>query len=58
MLTCSYFCGNFYRNGAIFVTMYNFGSPRVGNRKFAEVYNVVTIRPFTNFEEAKFFCLN
>ncbi|WCJ24161.1 triglyceride lipase triglyceride lipase [Euphorbia peplus] len=25
--------------GAISVTMYNFGSPRVGNRKFAEVYN-------------------
>ncbi|XP_062184160.1 uncharacterized protein LOC133888069 [Phragmites australis] len=27
------------KNGLIFVTMYNFGSPRVGNRKFAEVYN-------------------
>ncbi|KAL5650107.1 hypothetical protein ACJX0J_040916, partial [Zea mays] len=27
------------KNGAIFVTMYNFGSPRVGNRRFAEVYN-------------------
>ncbi|RLM64618.1 uncharacterized protein C2845_PM16G11180 [Panicum miliaceum] len=26
-------------NGVIFVTMYNFGSPRVGNRRFAEVYN-------------------
>ncbi|KAK1314193.1 Receptor-like serine/threonine-protein kinase ALE2 [Acorus calamus] len=25
--------------GAIYVTMYNFGSPRVGNKKFAEVYN-------------------
>ncbi|KAG2727738.1 hypothetical protein I3760_01G171800 [Carya illinoinensis] len=25
--------------GAISVTMYNFGSPRVGNKKFAEVYN-------------------
>ncbi|XP_065862927.1 uncharacterized protein [Euphorbia lathyris] len=25
--------------GAISVTMYNFGSPRLGNRKFAEVYN-------------------
>ncbi|XP_059445629.1 uncharacterized protein LOC132177365 isoform X1 [Corylus avellana] len=25
--------------GAIFVTMYNFGSPRVGNKKFAELYN-------------------
>ncbi|PPD98363.1 hypothetical protein GOBAR_DD04612 [Gossypium barbadense] len=25
--------------GAISVTMYNFGSPRVGNRRFAEVYN-------------------
>nr|KJB15218.1 hypothetical protein B456_002G165300 [Gossypium raimondii] len=24
---------------AISVTMYNFGSPRVGNRRFAEVYN-------------------
>nr|KJB28235.1 hypothetical protein B456_005G036200 [Gossypium raimondii] len=28
--------------GAISVTMYNFGSPRVGNRRFAEVYNEVT----------------
>ncbi|GAB2210997.1 hypothetical protein Droror1_Dr00016287 [Drosera rotundifolia] len=27
------------RSGAISVTMYNFGSPRVGNRRFAEVYN-------------------
>lgn len=25
--------------GALSVTMYNFGSPRVGNRRFAEVYN-------------------
>ncbi|XP_042050645.1 uncharacterized protein LOC121796024 isoform X1 [Salvia splendens] len=25
--------------GAIAVTMYNFGSPRVGNRRFAEIYN-------------------
>lgn len=25
--------------GVISVTMYNFGSPRVGNKKFAEVYN-------------------
>ncbi|CAN8232287.1 unnamed protein product [Cochlearia groenlandica] len=25
--------------GAITVTMYNFGSPRVGNKKFAEAYN-------------------
>ncbi|KAL8479757.1 hypothetical protein ACS0TY_026622 [Phlomoides rotata] len=25
--------------GAITVTMYNFGSPRVGNRRFAEIYN-------------------
>ncbi|KAJ8763901.1 hypothetical protein K2173_003683 [Erythroxylum novogranatense] len=25
--------------GAIRVTMYNFGSPRVGNKRFAEVYN-------------------
>lgn len=23
------------------MTMYNFGSPRVGNRRFAEVYNQV-----------------
>lgn len=30
------------RRGAISVTMYNFGSPRVGNKKFAEVYNKVT----------------
>ncbi|KAL0456860.1 UNVERIFIED_CONTAM: hypothetical protein Slati_1025200 [Sesamum latifolium] len=28
-----------HRHGAISVTMYNFGSPRVGNRRFAEVYN-------------------
>ncbi|KAM3326937.1 hypothetical protein P3S67_002063 [Capsicum chacoense] len=28
------------KRGAIRVTMYNFGSPRVGNKKFAEVYNV------------------
>ncbi|XP_060181198.1 uncharacterized protein LOC132610809 isoform X1 [Lycium barbarum] len=27
------------KRGAICVTMYNFGSPRVGNKKFAEVYN-------------------
>ncbi|XVF29235.1 hypothetical protein REPUB_Repub15cG0103600 [Reevesia pubescens] len=27
------------KSGAISVTMYNFGSPRVGNRRFAEVYN-------------------
>ncbi|KAK4266253.1 hypothetical protein QN277_027203 [Acacia crassicarpa] len=27
------------KKGAIYVTMYNFGSPRVGNKKFAEVYN-------------------
>ncbi|KAJ1271823.1 hypothetical protein BS78_06G155200 [Paspalum vaginatum] len=27
------------KNGAIFVTMYNFGSPRVGNRRFADIYN-------------------
>ncbi|CAH2079347.1 unnamed protein product [Thlaspi arvense] len=27
------------KRGAITVTMYNFGSPRVGNKKFAEVYN-------------------
>ncbi|KAE8076164.1 hypothetical protein FH972_014829 [Carpinus fangiana] len=27
------------KRGAIFVTMYNFGSPRVGNKKFAELYN-------------------
>ncbi|XP_030924124.1 uncharacterized protein LOC115950977 isoform X2 [Quercus lobata] len=26
-------------HGAISVTMYNFGSPRVGNKKFAEYYN-------------------
>ena len=33
----------FVRRGAISVTMYNFGSPRVGNKKFAEVYNQVTV---------------
>ncbi|KAJ8512451.1 hypothetical protein OPV22_002885 [Ensete ventricosum] len=27
------------KHGQITVTMYNFGSPRVGNRKFAELYN-------------------
>ncbi|KAI9078782.1 hypothetical protein K1719_039240 [Acacia pycnantha] len=27
------------KKGAIYVTMYNFGSPRVGNKNFAEVYN-------------------
>ncbi|XP_006283081.2 uncharacterized protein LOC17878015 isoform X1 [Capsella rubella] len=27
------------KRGAISVTMYNFGSPRVGNKKFAEIYN-------------------
>ncbi|KAL3506294.1 hypothetical protein ACH5RR_031676 [Cinchona calisaya] len=27
------------KHGSISVTMYNFGSPRVGNKKFAEVYN-------------------
>ncbi|KFK36238.1 hypothetical protein AALP_AA4G096300 [Arabis alpina] len=27
------------KHGAITVTMYNFGSPRVGNKKFADVYN-------------------
>ncbi|PSS24038.1 Feruloyl esterase A precursor [Actinidia chinensis var. chinensis] len=27
------------KRGAVSVTMYNFGSPRVGNKKFAEVYN-------------------
>lgn len=32
---------NCVRRGAIYVTMYNFGSPRVGNRRFAELYNEV-----------------
>ncbi|XP_057958863.1 uncharacterized protein LOC131151613 isoform X2 [Malania oleifera] len=27
------------KHGAISVTMYNFGSPRVGNKRFAELYN-------------------
>ncbi|KAJ4759725.1 alpha/beta-Hydrolases superfamily protein [Rhynchospora pubera] len=27
------------RHGVISITMYNFGSPRVGNRRFAEFYN-------------------
>lgn len=31
--------GRMAKCGAISVTMYNFGSPRVGNRKFAELYN-------------------
>lgn len=30
---------NMYRDGHIRVTMYNFGSPRVGNKKFADQYN-------------------
>ncbi|KAK9083050.1 hypothetical protein Scep_029521 [Stephania cephalantha] len=29
------------RHGAIFVTMYNFGSPRVGNKRFVEIYNKI-----------------
>lgn len=33
----------FIRHGAIWVTMYNFGSPRVGNKRFAEVYNEVKL---------------
>ncbi|XP_031397110.1 uncharacterized protein LOC116208046 isoform X2 [Punica granatum] len=28
-----------FRRGVISVTMYNFGSPRVGNKRFAELYN-------------------
>ena len=36
--TSSFVCT---RHGAISVTMYNFGSPRVGNKKFAEYYNEV-----------------
>lgn len=35
------------RCGAISVTMYNFGSPRVGNKRFAEVYNQVTKNAYT-----------
>ncbi|KAJ4967692.1 hypothetical protein NE237_014393 [Protea cynaroides] len=31
--------GQLAKCGAISVTMYNFGSPRVGNKKFAEIYN-------------------
>ncbi|XP_061358907.1 uncharacterized protein LOC133303068 isoform X2 [Gastrolobium bilobum] len=27
------------KRGAISITMYNFGSPRVGNKRFAEIYN-------------------
>ncbi|KAI3983178.1 hypothetical protein MKX01_039669 [Papaver californicum] len=27
------------KHGAIYMTMYNFGSPRVGNRRFVEIYN-------------------
>lgn len=36
--TSSFVCT---RHGAISLTMYNFGSPRVGNKKFAEDYNEV-----------------
>jgi len=35
-----------YRFGAISVTMYNFGSPRVGNKRFVEVYNEVRLELF------------
>lgn len=34
---------SFIRRGLISVTMYNFGSPRVGNKVFAEIYNEVSI---------------
>ncbi|KAI3995727.1 hypothetical protein MKX01_007206 [Papaver californicum] len=27
------------KQGAIYITMYNFGSPRVGNRRFVDIYN-------------------
>ncbi|KAI3886502.1 hypothetical protein MKX03_036001 [Papaver bracteatum] len=27
------------KHGAIYMTMYNFGSPRVGNRRFVDIYN-------------------
>ncbi|KAL6343079.1 hypothetical protein AAG906_017891 [Vitis piasezkii] len=33
------------KRGVISVTMYNFGSPRVGNKRFAEVYNEVIESP-------------
>ncbi|VFQ98069.1 unnamed protein product [Cuscuta campestris] len=31
--------------GCISVTVYNFGSPRVGNKKFAELYNKANVEP-------------
>ncbi|PHU17802.1 Heat shock protein 81-1 [Capsicum chinense] len=37
------------RSGAIRETMYNFGSPRVGNKKFTEVYNELKkVKEFSN----------
>ncbi|PHT48102.1 hypothetical protein CQW23_12310 [Capsicum baccatum] len=37
------------RSGSIRVTMYNLGSPRVGNKKFAEVYNELKkVKEFSN----------
>lgn len=40
-----FFCvrAHMCRRGAISITMYNFGSPRVGNKKFADVYNEVKL---------------
>jgi predicted lipase len=31
------------RKGHIQVTMYNFGSPRVGTKRFADMYNQVSM---------------
>jgi len=41
MLDIEFYVSMCIRRGVISVTMYNFGSPRVGNKKFAEVYNEV-----------------
>lgn len=45
-----------FRRGAISITMYNFGSPRVGNKRFAEVYNEVSEK-YSYFVDAIFIAL-
>ncbi|KAG0477552.1 hypothetical protein HPP92_012271 [Vanilla planifolia] len=39
LLTLELSISRMAKHGVISVTMYNFGSPRVGNRRFAELYN-------------------
>uniref|UniRef100_A0A161ZLY9 C2 domain-containing protein n=1 Tax=Daucus carota subsp. sativus TaxID=79200 RepID=A0A161ZLY9_DAUCS len=40
------------KRGNISVTMYNFGSPRVGNRNFADLYNQENLEPVEDGYEA------